>query len=65
MIMEKKAKSIGFSLKRVSTEQFAIIEEGEEDNHERRLNRRKAMDLLDFKKITFDEQVEQPKLNNK
>jgi hypothetical protein len=29
--------------------------EGEEDNHERRMNHRKAMDLADFKKITFDE----------
>jgi hypothetical protein len=29
--------------------------EGEADNHERRMNHRKAMDLVDFKKITFDE----------
>jgi hypothetical protein len=38
MIMEKKAKSIGFSLKRVSTEQFAIIEEGFNDKGKIRVN---------------------------
>lgn len=38
MIMEKKAKSIGFSLKKVSTEQFAIIEEGFNDKGKIRVN---------------------------
>lgn len=36
--MEKKAKSIGFSLKRVSTEQFAIIEEGFNNKGKIRVN---------------------------
>ncbi len=36
---------------------FGLSRIGEEstDNHERRLNHRKAMDLVDFKKITFDD----------
>jgi hypothetical protein len=36
---------------------FGLSRIGEEsaDNHERRMNHRKAMDLVDFKKITFDE----------
>jgi hypothetical protein len=31
------------------------IGEESEDNHERRMNHRKAMDLVDFKKVNFDE----------
>ena len=36
--MEKPTKSIGFSLKKVSTEQFAIIEEGYNEKGKIRLN---------------------------
>jgi hypothetical protein len=36
--MDKKTNSIGFSLKKVSTEQFAIIEEGFNDKGKIRLN---------------------------
>jgi hypothetical protein len=36
---------------------FGLSRIGEEstDNHERRMNHRKAMELVDFKKITFDD----------
>jgi hypothetical protein len=36
--MEKQAKSIGFSLKKVATEQFAIIEDGFDEKGKVRLN---------------------------
>jgi len=36
--MEKKIKSVGFSLKKVTTEQFAIIEEGFNEKGKIRLN---------------------------
>lgn len=36
--MEKKTNSIGFSLKKISTEQFAIIEDGFNDKGKIRLN---------------------------
>jgi hypothetical protein len=38
MIMDKKVESIGFSIKKVSTEQFAIIEEGFNDKGKIRVN---------------------------
>lgn len=59
--MDKQAKSIGFSLKKVSTEQFAIIEEGFNEKGKIRLNTsmRFAADEIQkyiavFTSFTFD-----------